>query len=337
MLVSEFDYELPGELIAQQPAPQRTASRLLRLNAGTGAIEDLTFADLPSLLGPADAVVVNDTRVIRARLAARKRTGGKIEVFVERVLGSHEALERSREALALIRASHPLQAGAEILLGDGVIATVLGRQEDMYRLRFSQDVAAVLERLGAVPLPPYIRHEPGPRDAERYQTVYAANLGAVAAPTAGLHFDDALLNEIRSRGAQIAKITLHVGAGTFQPVRTEQVEDHRMHKERYAIPPDAAAILEGRKVLAVGTTVLRTLETYALTGALSGETDLFIYPGFQFMAVDRLLTNFHLPKSTLLMLACAFGGKENVLRAYRHAIEKRYRFFSYGDAMLIEK
>jgi S-adenosylmethionine:tRNA ribosyltransferase-isomerase len=330
MLVTEFDYELPGELIAQQPAPQRTASRLLRLNAATGAIEDLSFAALPSLLGREDAVVVNDTRVVRARLAARKRTGGKIEVFVERPLGE-------REALALIRASHPLQAGAEILLGDGVIAMVLGRQEDMYRLRFSQDVAAVLERLGAVPLPPYIRHEPGARDTERYQTVYAANPGAVAAPTAGLHFDDALLDEIRSRGAEIVKITLHVGAGTFQPVRTEQVEDHRMHKERYAIAPHAVALLEKKKVLAVGTTVLRTLETHALTGQLQGETDLFIYPGFQFMAVDRLLTNFHLPKSTLLMLACAFGGKQNVLRAYRHAIEQRYRFFSYGDAMLIER
>jgi len=330
MLVSEFDYELPGELIAQQPAPERASSRLLRLDAATGAIEDLAFAALPSLLGPHDAVVVNDTQVVRARLAARKRTGGKIEVFVERPLAD-------REALALIRASHPLQAGAEILLGDGVIATVLGRQEDLYRLRFSQDVAAVLERLGAVPLPPYIRHEPSARDAERYQTVYAANPGAVAAPTAGLHFDDAVLKKIRSRGAEIVKITLHVGAGTFQPVRTEQVEDHRMHKERYAIPPDAVAVLENKKILAVGTTVLRTLEAHALTGALAGETALFIYPGFQFMAVDRLLTNFHLPKSTLLMLACAFGGKENVLRAYRHAIEKRYRFFSYGDAMLIER
>ncbi|HXJ07879.1 MAG TPA: tRNA preQ1(34) S-adenosylmethionine ribosyltransferase-isomerase QueA [Burkholderiales bacterium] len=330
MLVSEFDYELPGELIAQQPAPERTSSRLLRMSAATGAIEDLAFGALPSLLGPEDAVVVNDTRVVRARLAARKRTGGKIEVFVERPLAD-------REALALIRASHPLQAGAEILLGDGVIATVLGRQEDLYRLRFSQEVAAVLERLGAVPLPPYIRHEPGPRDTERYQTVYAANPGAVAAPTAGLHFSDALLQEIRTRGAEIVKITLHVGAGTFQPVRSEQVEDHKMHKERYAIPPGAIPVLSERKVLAVGTTTLRTLETHALTGALSGETDLFIYPGFQFMAVDRLLTNFHLPKSTLLMLACAFGGKENVLRAYRHAIEKRYRFFSYGDAMLIER
>ncbi len=330
MLVSEFDYELPGELIAQQPAPQRTASRLLRLNAATGAIDDLAFSALASLVDAADAVVLNDTRVVPARLAARKRTGGKIEVFVERILDS-------REALALIRASHPLHAGAEILLGDGVIATVLGRHEDMYRLRFSQEVQAVLERLGAVPLPPYIRHEPLPRDVERYQTVYAANPGAVAAPTAGLHFDEEMLQKIEARGASIVRITLHVGAGTFQPVRTENVEDHRMHGERYAIPPEAVAVLSRKRILAVGTTTLRTLETHALTGALSGETDLFIYPGFQFMAVDRLLTNFHLPKSTLLMLACAFGGKDNVLRAYRHAIAKRYRFFSYGDAMLIER
>jgi S-adenosylmethionine:tRNA ribosyltransferase-isomerase len=330
MLVSEFDYELPGELIAQQPAPERSASRLLRLDAASGAIEDLAFADLPGLLGKDDALVLNDTRVVKARLAARKRTGGKLEVFVERPLGG-------REALALIRASHPPPTGSEILLGDGVIVTVLGREEDLYRLRFSQDVAAVLERLGAVPLPPYIRHEPSLRDAERYQTVYAAAPGAVAAPTAGLHFDQAMLEKIGKRGASIARITLHVGAGTFQPVRSEQVEDHKMHTERYAIPPDALQAFSGKKVLAVGTTTLRTLETHALTGQLSGETDLFIYPGFQFMAVDRLLTNFHLPKSTLLMLACAFGGKDNVLRAYRHAIEKRYRFFSYGDAMLIEK
>jgi S-adenosylmethionine:tRNA ribosyltransferase-isomerase len=330
MLVSEFDYELPGELIAQQPAPERTASRLLRLHSPSGAIEDLAFADLPRLVRSADALVLNDTRVIRARLAARKRTGGRIEVFVERAVGA-------REALALIRASHPPPAGSEILLGDGVIVTVLGREEDLYRLRFSQDVAAVLERLGALPLPPYIRHEPSAHDMDRYQTVYAKTPGAVAAPTAGLHFDEALLQKIEKRGASIVRITLHVGAGTFQPVRAEQVEDHRMHKERYAIPPDALQLLSGKKVLAVGTTTLRALETQALTGQLSGESDLFVYPGFKFMAVDRLLTNFHLPKSTLLMLACAFGGKENVLRAYRHAIEKRYRFFSYGDAMLIER
>jgi len=330
MLVSEFDYELPGELIAQQPAPERTSSRLLRLHSGSGAIEDLAFADLVDLVGSPDAVVLNDTRVIRARLAARKRTGGRIEVFVERMLGA-------REALALIRASHPPPAGSEILLGDGVIVTVLGREEDLYRLRFSQDVGAVLERLGAVPLPPYIRHEPVAQDMERYQTVYAKTPGAVAAPTAGLHFDEDLLRKIEQRGAAVVRITLHVGAGTFLPVRSEQVEDHRMHKERYAIPPDALEVISGKKVLAVGTTTLRALETHALTGQLSGESDLFVYPGFQFMAVDRLLTNFHLPKSTLLMLACAFGGKDAVLRAYRHAIEKRYRFFSYGDAMLIER
>jgi S-adenosylmethionine:tRNA ribosyltransferase-isomerase len=224
-----------------------------------------------------------------------------------------------------------------MLLGDGVIATVLGREEDLYRVRFSQDIAAVLERLGAVPLPPYIRHEPSPQDAERYQTVYAATPGAVAAPTAGLHFDQDLLARLEARGASIVHLTLHVGVGTFQPVRTEEVEAHKMHKERYAIPPEAAKVLSEKRILAVGTTSLRALETHALTGQLSGETDLFVYPGFQFMAVDRLLTNFHLPKSTLLMLACAFGGKEHVLRAYRHAIEKRYRFFSYGDAMLIER
>jgi S-adenosylmethionine:tRNA ribosyltransferase-isomerase len=330
MLVSEFDYELPGELIAQQPARERGSSRLLRLDAASGAIEDLAFADLPRLLGSRDALALNDTRVIRARLAARKRTGGKIEVFVERPV-------TAREALAMIRASHPPPTGSEILLGDAVVATVLGREEDLYRLRFSQDIDAVLGRLGAVPLPPYIRHEPSAQDAERYQTVYAAKPGAVAAPTAGLHFDDTLLNKIEARGTTIVKITLHVGVGTFQPVRAAEVEEHRMHAERYAIPPDAPRALAGRKTLAVGTTTLRALETYALTGKLEGETDLFVYPGFQFMAVDRLLTNFHLPKSTLLMLACAFGGKENVMRAYRHAIEKRYRFFSYGDAMLIER
>ncbi len=330
MLVSEFDYELPPGLIAQQPSPERAASRLLRLDAASGAIEDLAFADLPELLGARDAVVLNDTRVIKARLAGRKRTGGKIEVFVERIVAP-------RQALALIRASHPPPAGSEVLVGGGVVAKIEGRDADLYEVRFSRDIEAVLEQFGAVPLPPYIRHAPGPRDAERYQTVYAAAPGAVAAPTAGLHFSEEILRKIEKRGAKIAKITLHVGAGTFQPVRTAQVEEHRMHKERYAIPPDAMALLSRRKILAVGTTSLRALETAALTGELSGETGLFVYPGFQFQAVDRLLTNFHLPKSTLLMLVCAFGGKENVFKAYRHAIEKRYRFFSYGDAMLIER
>jgi S-adenosylmethionine:tRNA ribosyltransferase-isomerase len=333
MLVSDFEYELPERLIAQEPAPQRSASRLLRLHASSGALEDRSFADLPGLLGPEDAVVLNDTRVIRARLAGRKRSGGRIEVFVERIVGR-------REALALIRASHPPAAGSELEVGagdDAVAAKVLGRAGDLYRVSFAQDIAAVLERHGEVPLPPYIRHAPRADDAERYQTVYAAVPGAVAAPTAGLHFTEESLRRIRDRGAAVAKLTLHVGAGTFQPVRSEEVEDHRMHAERYSIPPETLALLGRKRLLAVGTTTLRALETAALTGAPSGETDIFIYPGFQFQAVRRLLTNFHLPKSTLLMLVSAFGGRDNILRAYRHAVAKEYRFFSYGDAMLIER
>jgi S-adenosylmethionine:tRNA ribosyltransferase-isomerase len=330
MLVSEFDYELPGELIAQRPAPQRTASRLLHLDARTGALRDHSFADFPSLVEPGDALVVNDTRVIKARLAGRKKSGGKIEVFLERALGA-------REALVLIRASHPPKAGSELAVGADVALTVLGREGDLYRVRFAQDTDGLLERFGAVPLPPYITHAPLPEDAERYQTVYAAVPGAVAAPTAGLHFDRETLKQIEARGAKVAKITLHVGTGTFQPVRSEQVEEHRMHSERYVIPAETAAAIAGRRVLAVGTTSLRALESAARTGIASGETELFVYPGFEFKVVKRLLTNFHLPKSTLLMLVCAFGGKENIFNAYRHAIDERYRFFSYGDAMLIER
>jgi len=329
MRVSEFDYELPPELIAQHPARERAASRLLHLDA-RGKLEDLQFTDLPALVGPGDAVVLNDTRVIKARLAGKKRTGGRIEVFVERALGP-------RQALALIRASHPPAAGGELIVGNNVVVKILEREADLYRVEFSEDIEETLERFGAVPLPPYIRHAPGREDAERYQTVYAAAPGAVAAPTAGLHFDQALLKKLAAKGAHIARLTLHVGAGTFQPVRSVEVEDHRMHAERYAIPQATLDALAGRRVLAVGTTSLRALETAALTGARTGESELFVYPGFQFQAVDRLLTNFHLPKSTLLMLACAFGGRENILKAYRHAIARRYRFFSYGDAMLIER
>ncbi len=329
MLVSEFDYELPPELIAQEPAPQRTASRLLRLHAASGAIEDLAFADLPSLVDARDAVVLNDTRVIKARLAGRKRSGGKVEVFVERIADA-------REALALIRSSHPPSQGAEILVGEGIVVTVLGRQQDLYRVRFSHDVERVLESFGAVPLPPYIEHPPRDSDVERYQTVYAASPGAVAAPTAGLHFDAQMLERIQARGATVARLTLHVGAGTFQPVRAARVEEHRMHAERYSIPPQTLAALRDRRVLAVGTTSLRALESARLAGQPSGETSLFIYPGFRFQVVRRLLTNFHLPRSTLLMLVAAFAGKDNLFRAYEHAIARRYRFFSYGDAMLIE-
>ena len=328
MRVSEFDYPLPAELIAQHPAAQRTASRLLHLRAD-GGIEDLRFADLPRLVDERDVLVVNDTRVIKARLAGRKASGGQVEVFVERLLGA-------REALALIRASHPPPAGSEIVV-DGARVSVQGREGELYRVRFSRDIAPVLERHGAVPLPPYIRHAPRDEDAERYQTVYANAPGAVAAPTAGLHFDRDLLGKVEAAGARVARITLHVGFGTFQPVRVDEVESHRMHAERYAIPSSTLDLLRGRRVLAVGTTTLRALETCALTGEREGETELFVYPGFHFQVVDRLLTNFHLPKSTLLMLVCAFAGKEKLLAAYRHAVEERYRFFSYGDAMLIER
>jgi S-adenosylmethionine:tRNA ribosyltransferase-isomerase len=330
MRLAEFDYALPAELVAQHPAPERTSSRLLHLDAASGRIEDLAFADLPGLVGKRDTVVLNDTRVIKARLAGRKASGGKIELFVERIGGA-------REALALIRSSHAPRAGAELVVGDGARVTVLGREDDLYRVRFAEDLLPVLERCGAVPLPPYIRHAPDAADAERYQTVYAERPGAVAAPTAGLHFDRALLRRIATRGARVAHVTLHVGAGTFQPVRVEQVEAHRMHKEHYDVPHSTLHAIAGRRVLAVGTTTLRALESAALSGAPAGETDLFVYPGFAFRVVDRLLTNFHLPRSSLLMLVAAFAGLENVRCAYAHAIAQRYRFFSYGDAMLIER
>jgi len=339
MRVSDFDYALPEELIAQHRAAERTHSRLLHFDARAGSLRDLRFADLPDLVAPPAVLVVNDTRVIKARLDGTKRTGGRIEVMVERVTGEHEAL-------ALIRASHPPQAGAELFVGDGVRVLVLGRQEDLYRVQFPDaGVEDVLERFGAVPLPPYIAHAPDAADAERYQTVYAARPGAVAAPTAGLHFDKSMLERLAARGVSLARVTLHVGAGTFQPVRTETVEQHRMHRERYEVPQACVEAIEaaraaGGRVLAVGTTALRALESAARDGILragGGETDLFIYPGFRFRVVDRLLTNFHLPRSSLLMLVAAFAGFDGIRRAYAHAIERRYRFFSYGDAMLIER
>jgi S-adenosylmethionine:tRNA ribosyltransferase-isomerase len=329
MQLSEFDYALPGELIAQHPARERSASRLLHLDAKTGALADLSFRDLPELVDARDCVVLNDTRVVKARLFGRKPSGGAVEIFVERALDA-------RHALALLRAGHSPKAGSDVLIGE-VRASVLGRSGELYRLRFSEDVERVLERHGQVPLPPYIAHPAAGEDAERYQTVYAANPGAVAAPTAGLHFDAALLERLRRRGAHLAKLTLHVGIGTFQPVRSERVEEHRMHSERFHIPSATLEAIAGRRVLAVGTTVLRALETFALRGSREGETDLFVTPGFAFRVVERLLTNFHLPKSTLLMLVSAFAGRDNIRRAYEHAIAQRYRFFSYGDAMLIER
>ena len=339
MRVADFDYALPEELIAQQPAAERTQSRLLHLDGATGELEDLIFAHLPALVGERDVLVLNDTRVVKARLAGRKSSGGRIEIFVERTLGEDQAL-------ALIRASHPPHAGSALEVGDGVRIEVLAREGELYRLRFHDTrVADVLERYGAVPLPPYITHVPGARDAERYQTVYAERPGAVAAPTAGLHFDRAMLAQLEGRGVRIARLTLHVGVGTFQPVRAERVEEHRMHREWFEVSQAAvdaidAARVAGGRVLAVGTTALRALESAALGGRLeatAGETDLFVHPGFRFRIVDRLLTNFHLPKSSLLMLVAAFAGLNHVRRAYAHAIDKRYRFFSYGDAMLIER
>lgn len=336
MRVADFDYVLPEELIAQHPTAQRSASRLLHLDGRS--LSDLAFADLPSLLGANDLLVINDTRVVKARLAASKRSGGRLEVFVERALSAYEAL-------AMIRANHPPAIGSSIRVGDKVEAHVQGRQGDLYRLRFSEPVAAVLDALGALPLPPYIGHSPTPLDSERYQTVYADKPGAVAAPTAGLHFDAATLQAVRATGARIARLTLHVGAGTFLPVRVADTDQHRMHSERYSIPAETVAAVAatraaGGKVLAVGTTALRALESATRDGELqagAAETDLFVTPGFRFRAVDRLITNFHLPKSTLLMLVSAFGGIDNIRAAYAHAIEARYRFFSYGDAMLIER
>ncbi len=339
MRVADFDYELPEALVAQHPIAERSASRMLRLSGATGGIEDLSFAQLPDQLGAHDVLVVNDTRVIKARLHGRKSSGGKIELFIDRILDD-------REAYAMIRSSHAPRPGTELLMGGETRVEVLARDGDLYRVRFQEmRVLEALNRWGAVPLPPYIGHLPDTLDEERYQTIFAAQPGAVAAPTAGLHFDRSILDVLAARGISIAKVTLHVGAGTFQPVRTDTVEEHRMHREHYEVSVPAAATIQtararGGRVIAVGTTSLRALETAAFAGPLEakfGETDLFIYPGFRFRIVDRLLTNFHLPRSSLLMLVAAFGGFQNVRRAYEHAVAQGYRFFSYGDAMLIDK
>jgi S-adenosylmethionine:tRNA ribosyltransferase-isomerase len=335
----DFDYQLPQELIAQFPAAERSASRLLHLDGVTGACTDRQFREIGGLVAPGDVMVLNDTRVIKARLSGRKQTGGRVEVMVERVLGPDEVL-------AQIGANHPPRVESALVLADAIVAIVMERSGELYRLRFEGcgDVFDLLERHGSVPLPMYVSRAADDRDTARYQTVYAREPGAVAAPTAGLHFDRALLGVLERRGVVLAYVTLHVGAGTFQPVRAEDVAEHRMHSEYYQVPQatmDAVtrAKAAGGRVLAVGTTTLRALES-AAAGELTagcGETSLFILPGYRFRVVERLLTNFHLPKSTLLMLVSAFGGMENIRRAYRHAIESRYRFFSYGDAMLIER
>ncbi len=340
MRLADFDYELPPALIAQHPAVERTASRLLHLNGNTGEFRDRAFRDLPEFVEAGDVLVMNDTRVIKARLIGRKQSGGRVEVMVERVLGRDEIL-------AQIGVNRPPREGSVLILDDTAAATVLDRRAELYRLRFEEcgDVFALLERHGKVPLPLYIDRDAEECDAERYQTVYARMPGAVAAPTAGLHFDDALLASLKSRGVTLAWLTLHVGAGTFQPVRVDDLAEHRMHGEWYSIPQatvDAVNTVRaaGKRVIAVGTTSMRALEAAAATGKLhagAAETRLFILPGYPFRVVDRLITNFHLPRSTLLMLVSAFAGVDNIRRAYRHAIEERYRFFSYGDAMLIER
>ncbi|MGH8128414.1 MAG: tRNA preQ1(34) S-adenosylmethionine ribosyltransferase-isomerase QueA, partial [Gammaproteobacteria bacterium] len=322
MHLTDFDFDLPPELIAQSPARERAASRLLHLDGRSGAISDCRFRELPDLLKSGDVMVFNDTRVIKARLAGRKQSGGKVEVLVERVLDG-------AQVLAQVSASHSPQPGSTLLLADGVVATVIDRDGEFFRLRFEDcdDVFALLERHGTVPLPPYIRHPPDTSDEKRYQTVYAREPGAVAAPTAGLHFDAAMMDRLRERGVVIAYVTLHVGAGTFQPVRVDDVAHHVMHSERYHVPQatvDAvhAARARGACVTAVGTTSLRALEAAAANGELragDSETRLFITPGYRFRVVERLLTNFHLPKSTLVMLVSAFGGMDNIRLAYRHA------------------
>ncbi|RQR39153.1 MULTISPECIES: tRNA preQ1(34) S-adenosylmethionine ribosyltransferase-isomerase QueA [unclassified Burkholderia] len=343
--LSDFDFNLPPELIAQTALPDRTASRLLEVD---GTVEparlvDRRFAELPSCIAPGDLLVFNDTKVLKARFFGQKASGGKIEVLIERVTGTHTAL-------AQIRASKSPGAGTTLRLADAFDVTVGERVEPFFTLHFPAPCLTLIEQHGRLPLPPYIEHDADATDETRYQTVYASNPGAVAAPTAGLHFDQPLLDRLDAMGVERATLTLHVGAGTFQPVRVENIAEHRMHSEWYDLPQSlvdriAATRARGGNVIAVGTTSMRALEAAARSAdeagrplaAAQAETDIFITPGYRFRVVDRLVTNFHLPKSTLLMLVSAFAGVETIRAAYRHAIDERYRFFSYGDAMLLTR
>ena len=336
---TDFHYELPPGLIAQHPLPERSASRLLCLDGATGGLTDRGFRDLPGMLRAGDLLVFNDTRVVPARLHGRKETGGAVEFLVERILDEHRALVHAR-------ASKPWRPGMRVLFAEGVEARVLEREGELLRVEFpGVRLLDFLHAHGHVPLPPYIARDDEGEDRERYQTVYARVPGAVAAPTAGLHFDAAILESLKKKGVQSAYVTLHVGAGTFQPVREDDIRDHVMHGEYVEVNEETCrAVAEtrarGGRVVAVGTTAVRSLESAAADGTLrpmAGETALFIYPGYAFKVVDAMVTNFHLPESTLLMLVCAFAGQESVLRAYRHAVEQRYRFFSYGDAMFVTR
>ena len=335
MRLADFDFDLPDELIAQYPAAERTASRLLQLEGAT--LTDRQFTDLPDLVRPGDLLVFNNTRVMAARLYGRKATGGRVEVLIERLLGPDHAL-------AHIRASKPPGTGSTLVIGDATLR-VVRRQGNLFELTLDKggDFAGLMSTCGHVPLPPYIQRQGASLDQTRYQTVYASRLGAVAAPTAGLHFDQALLEQLRAQGVCTTEVTLHVGAGTFQPVRVERIDEHQMHAEWLDVSATvceqvATTRAHGGRVIAVGTTSVRSLEAAAVRGQLqpyTGDTRLFIRPGFRFRVVDQLLTNFHLPRSTLLMLVSAFAGCSEIQRAYAHAVQQRYRFFSYGDAMLL--
>jgi S-adenosylmethionine:tRNA ribosyltransferase-isomerase len=344
MRVADFSFDLPEHLIARYPKPNRRESRLMSLNGDTGEIAHLQFAQIVEQLQPGDVLVFNNTRVIPARLFGQKQSGGKIEVLVERILSKDRVL-------AHIRASKAPKQGSILLFDNNVSAEMVARHDALFELQFktSESVLAILEQIGHIPLPPYIARPDELSDRERYQTVYSEKPGAVAAPTAGLHFDEALLEELKAKGVELAFITLHVGAGTFQPVRVENIEEHVMHKEYAEVPEVVVAQIKackarGNKVVAVGTTSVRSLETAALScdsieqlQPFYGDTDIFITPGFQFKCVDALITNFHLSESTLLMLVSAFAGYEHIMQAYKIAVAEEYRFFSYGDAMFLTK
>jgi S-adenosylmethionine:tRNA ribosyltransferase-isomerase len=340
--LNDFDFELPPELIAQHPATERSGSRLL--DGSSATVADRIFHELPGLLQTGDLLVFNDTKVVKARIFGEKASGGKLELLIERVLPDHQVVAHMKVS------KKPLIGGKMFMMGGahngGFDAVLLGRWPDangqLFHLQLSDEPHALMEKHGHVPLPPYITHTDSEEDAQRYQTVFAKAPGAVAAPTAALHFDEGVLAALAARGVQTASVTLHVGAGTFQPVKTENIAEHHMHSEWYSVPEAtqqaiAACKARGGKVLAVGTTTVRTLESWAKSGQASGDTQIFITPGFEFQVVDHLITNFHLPKSTLMMLVSAFAGYEHIMGLYRHAIAQRYRFFSYGDAMLLTR
>lgn len=337
MKKSDFNYLLPNALIAQKPLAERDASRLLCMNRNTGEIIDRQFSDFIDLINEQDLLVFNDTKVIPARLFGIKHSGGKVEILIERILDDHHAI-------AHVKASKSPKPGTVLKLEQGFQCQVQGREDDLFQLEFSDcTVLAILEQIGHIPLPPYITRADDESDLTRYQTVFAKKAGAVAAPTAGLHFDLAMIDKIRAKGAETVYVTLHVGSGTFQPVRVENLDDHIMHKEYFAVTPETVdavklARARGGRVIAIGTTAVRALESASKGGELEagfGETDLFITPGYDFKSVDAMLTNFHLPESTLLMLVSAFAGYDSIMNAYNHAIDDSYRFFSYGDAMFL--